>query len=299
MISEGTPVLSTIVVCRNAAATILACLRSVATDDPRCELIVVDSSEDRTPELVRSEFPQTRLVHSTRRLYPGEARNTGAAQARGRIIAFIDADCIASPGWTDAVIAAHELHPNVPIIGGTVDNATPHSIIGTVSYFCEFSQWAPERRERYMDQLPTCCFSIKREALAKLGPFPDGGYCSDTVLQWRVDLPQQILFMVSFGVAHINLTHAASFVAKFTRHGRYFARARVAHFRFSLPRRLLHVVTAPALPWLLFARRFGWLLRKRYDVTRFLVCAPLVLLGLACWSLGEVNGYLEPAKETT
>ena len=51
---------------------------------------------------------------------PGPARNMGTAAAKGDILAFIDADCVAAPGWLAAMEQRFAAAPEVPVLGGDV-----------------------------------------------------------------------------------------------------------------------------------------------------------------------------------
>jgi glycosyltransferase involved in cell wall biosynthesis len=67
------------------------------------ELLLVDNApEPRTGGIV-PPFPRARVLHCPR---PGSyaARNVGAAQAQGALLAFTDADCRPEPGWLSALI---------------------------------------------------------------------------------------------------------------------------------------------------------------------------------------------------
>lgn len=82
------------------------------------EIIVVDNGSRRMPDAVCAAFSGVRLLHETTP-GPGPARNTGAAVATGDVLAFIDADCHADPGWL-AAIEARFASPSTQIIGGDV-----------------------------------------------------------------------------------------------------------------------------------------------------------------------------------
>jgi glycosyltransferase involved in cell wall biosynthesis len=82
------------------------------------EIIVVDNGSTRLPELVCSAWPDVRLV-SEPIPGPGPARNRGIREARGEILAFIDADCRAAPGWLAAIETAFA-DGQTRIIGGDV-----------------------------------------------------------------------------------------------------------------------------------------------------------------------------------
>ena len=82
------------------------------------EIIVVDNGSRRLPEAVCAAWPKVRLL-SEKTPGPGPARNTGAAVAKGDVLAFIDADCHAHPDWLAAIERAFAEH-QTQIIGGDV-----------------------------------------------------------------------------------------------------------------------------------------------------------------------------------
>ena len=92
----------------NAASTIRNTLSSLLEQDLEepYEIIVVDSSSDETPRIIAEEFPSVHLIHKDEQTDPGTARNLGVVQAKGEIIACIDADCIAPPDWLSRMMAA-------------------------------------------------------------------------------------------------------------------------------------------------------------------------------------------------
>ncbi len=99
------PFVSIIVPVYNGAATIVPCVESlVAQEYPsdRLEIIVVDNgSKDQTVKLLQPyiESGQIKLLGETKVLNAYGARNTGATEAKGEILAFTDADCFAQSDW--------------------------------------------------------------------------------------------------------------------------------------------------------------------------------------------------------
>lgn len=97
--------ISVVVPVFNAEKTVAACLESLygQTCKP-LEIIVVDNgSTDGTQAIIgemmhRSMDIPIQCLRETRQ-GPSFARNRGASHARGKIIAFLDADCIADSSW--------------------------------------------------------------------------------------------------------------------------------------------------------------------------------------------------------
>src|SRR5690349_17826685 len=91
---------SVVVPAWNAEATIARTLAALADQDlaaPYEVIVVDDGSDDRTAaEVARSD--SARLIHAEHG-GAAAARNVGAGSARGRILAFTDADCFPSPAW--------------------------------------------------------------------------------------------------------------------------------------------------------------------------------------------------------
>jgi GT2 family glycosyltransferase len=87
--------------------------------DGGVEIIVVDNGSSRFPEEICARFANVQLLFQPVP-GPGPARNMGSAAAKGDILAFIDADCVAAPGWLAAMERRLAGAPEVPILGGDV-----------------------------------------------------------------------------------------------------------------------------------------------------------------------------------
>jgi glycosyltransferase involved in cell wall biosynthesis len=288
------PRVSVIVASFNAADTIERCLSALEgqdCDEP-FEVIVIDSSSDGTAEFIRRRFPSVRLHTFAERKFPGEARNLGAARSEGEILAFTDADCVPDARWVREILDSHS-RPD-PVIGGTIDNANPESYIGWAYFFCELNQWMPGTRAGPMTDIPTGNLSVKRWAFEKYGPFLEGTYSSDTAFNWRIATDgHRPFFVPTIRVAHVNVTDLADYLRRKVFHGRCFAAVRLAERRFSPARRLAYVPLSLALPLLLSYRAIRNVLTRGFYLREFALSFPLVFLGLAAWSWGELLGYLE------
>jgi glycosyltransferase involved in cell wall biosynthesis len=101
--------ITVVIPARDAAAVLPATLAPLAGAD----VVVVDNaSRDDTAGVARAHG--ARVVAEPR---PSRAlaRNAGAAATDAPLLAFLDADCVPSPGWLDALLAA-----SAPLAGGPV-----------------------------------------------------------------------------------------------------------------------------------------------------------------------------------
>jgi len=125
----ATPHFSVIIPTFERAASLRNCLAGVTRlDFPAAdfEVIVVDDGGRIELEPVLAGFQSAMCLRLVRqeRGGPGAARNAGAAVARGRFLAFIDDDCVPTPGWLGTLARALARHPD-DLVGGLVANALP------------------------------------------------------------------------------------------------------------------------------------------------------------------------------
>src|SRR5918997_692418 len=93
-------------------------LRRQRSRTPHELLVVDDGSADATPE-VAERFGVRLIRHGERRSLKA-ARNTGLPEARADLIAFVDDDVFAPPGWLDALVEGAERHPDAEAFGGPI-----------------------------------------------------------------------------------------------------------------------------------------------------------------------------------
>ncbi|MDP3901195.1 MAG: glycosyltransferase [bacterium] len=104
----------------NEEKRIETCLASIMQlpDIAEHEVLVVDNnSQDATAQIVRTKFPEVKLITETEQ---GMciARNKGASEATGDILVFFDADCVIPEWWTERVTRKFEDDPGLLAVSG-------------------------------------------------------------------------------------------------------------------------------------------------------------------------------------
>lgn len=167
------PALSVIIPASNEAAWIGPCLAAVLASDPvpgGAEVIVVaNGCRDRTAGIARAvpvpagwEITVLDLAEGSK---PG-ALNAGEAVARGRVRAWLDADCLVSPGVMAGLVAAL---------------ARPRALYaGATPQIPQAKSWITRAYARFWQQLPFAqstapgygLYATNPEGRARWGEFP-------------------------------------------------------------------------------------------------------------------------------
>lgn len=150
------------------------CLGSLlAQQQPKqpVEIIVVDNGSRQMPTAICSAFPGVTLLYE-QTPGPGPARNCGTSRARGHILAFIDADCIAHPGWLSEIEARFSEREDIGILGGDVRIACADSRRPTLleAYESVFAY----RMEEYIAKqgfTGTGNLAVRQSVMSAVGPF--------------------------------------------------------------------------------------------------------------------------------
>jgi hypothetical protein len=116
--------ISLVLITRNRARLLERCLDSICAQSRRPdELVVLDNgSTDNTAEVVRNFQPAFPVRYFFEpRPGVGVARAAGCRAATGDVLAFLDDDAIAEPGWLAALEESFYFDPRVGVVGGRID----------------------------------------------------------------------------------------------------------------------------------------------------------------------------------
>jgi GT2 family glycosyltransferase len=184
---ESTPLASVIVVCFNSQDTLGRCLEHLfAQDHPNYEVIVVDDgSSDATAAVAEAAASEglLKLVRGRRNRGCPAARNLGLREARGDIVAFIDADGFAAPDWLSRLTARVDADPSIGGAASTVFFDENPLVLNGAGGIVNRQGWAADlsMNRSYEDaQIAQealypmgCGMAVRRQALARVGPFDD------------------------------------------------------------------------------------------------------------------------------
>jgi glycosyltransferase involved in cell wall biosynthesis len=223
------PLVSVIVPTRDRAAALDACLGALAEQrlaDAAFEVVVVDDGGGVGVDDVVARHATSLAVdvHRQAQAGPAAARNAGARQARGRMLAFTDDDCLPAPGWLSALVAALVRTPDALVAGKTV-NALERNPYAEASQLLLAFLYAEGLRTS--GQLPFATsnnIAVERERFAALGGFDEGfsraaGEDRDLCDRWR-SAGGRVVYEPAARVRHAHQLGAGRFVRQHFAYGR-------------------------------------------------------------------------------
>jgi GT2 family glycosyltransferase len=139
-------------------------------------VLVIDHNESLTARCQRA-WPAISVVPNQHERGLSGARNTGVESSCGDIVAFLDDDAAAHPGWLAALVAAFA-DETVGLVGGTIE---PDWALGQPAWFPNEFRWVVGCSYRGM---PTeaadirnpigASMAVRRRTLDDVGLFTDG-----------------------------------------------------------------------------------------------------------------------------
>lgn len=220
--SISLPDVSIVIPVMNRADELRRCLTSLMLlnyPHDKLQIIVVDDgSNDNSPDVAR-EFGALLVSSGGVGRGPAAARNVGASVADGEILAFIDSDCSASPGWLSQLVPAF-IDPAMAAVGGAVDGMCTESIVDR--YEAVMSSLSISSRERVGNigtdtfYLPSCNLLVRRSAFTCVGGFDDSMHVGEDVdLTWRLrDRCWSISYLPLGNILHEHRSSIKSFMSR-------------------------------------------------------------------------------------
>ncbi|MGD0176613.1 MAG: glycosyltransferase [Candidatus Bathyarchaeia archaeon] len=278
------------------------------------EVIVIDGgSVDETLEIVK-KYP-AKVLHDS----PGRNPcNLGIEAAQGRIVAFLDDDCVAPAGWVNDIFLSFK-NDEVAAVGGP-ELAPPRS-----EYWPRCFDAVRQLEKKFLlrwgpvEQLCTCNIAYKKDVLSRVGGFADWLFAGEeTELNWRLFRGGwRLLFNPELGVYHNRRTSLRRYLAQQINTGLGAGRMLRMHPSFFKPSHLGLIAllgTFAITAWLLIARRFdtveqltiflsvvvtltsmyGGFIAKEAKLIPGIILASILLAAARC--IGFIGGLAMPLK---
>ncbi|MGQ0640603.1 MAG: glycosyltransferase family 2 protein [Gemmatimonadaceae bacterium] len=256
---------------------------------PRIELVIVASSVAtlRPDARLLAAFPRHRIVEVGDFGPLGTANAAGVRAASAPVVVLAEDHCFPDPEWAAHLIRAHQAP--WAAIGPAVRNANPATLVSWADLFIGYGPWLEPVDDRDVDFLPGHNSSYKRELLLGFGDRLDALLNVETVLHWELRAKgHRLRLEPAARVAHTNFSLWSSWLPVSLLNGRAFAAER--RKRMGLATRVAYVVGAPLIP-LVRAARTASSARTLALRRQFLLCLPVMLVGLAADALGQMLGY--------
>ncbi len=278
--------LSIIIVSWNVYDLVAACLNSLPLDDPRVEVIVVDSaSHDGTPDRVAAEFPSVKLVARPDNVGYSKGNNLGFAEASGTYWFVLNPDTVVEPGALDTLLAYLDAHPEAGCVGPslTYGDGTPQSSrrrFPTLKSAIFESTWLYKYAPRSLleayygedwpagqivavDWLVGAALMLRAEAVRKVGGFDEGYF----MYSEELDLCRR-LKAGGWQIVHVPDAHVTHYEGRSSGQVRLathlrFNRSKIRYFRKhhgALQAAILHGFMRANFAWQTLIESGKWLL---------------------------------------
>ncbi len=289
------PAVSVIIPCYGHAELLPRLLEALEAQETSLdfEVLVVESGGDEAARRVGGRFPRVKVLSQERRLFPGAARNRGAAAARGEVLAFVDADAVPEAAWLETLHGRLRSSERIAMVSGWVGLPPGTGAAGQVLHWIEFSSFLPGLASGERDALSSCNLLVRKADLLACGGFDEGLEMAEDLMLCRKIGRRgggRLYFEGSTGVWHSNDATWDGACAHLRRLGFWSGRFRTLE---EVPGSWLRHFPALslALPLWRLPRIMGRLLLINNMVwLRALARLPRLAAGLAVWAGGFHRG---------
>jgi GT2 family glycosyltransferase len=201
--TRESPLVSIIIPNWNGVHHLTACLESLRrqTYAPLETLVVDNGSSDGSTALVKSHFPEVRVVSLAENRGFAGACNVGMRASQGKILVLLNNDTEADANWISEVMSAFGRHPKAGIIASRMLLFDQRDTFHTAGDFYRLDGvpgnrgvWQRDEgqydREEEVFSANGGSAAYRRETLAQVGMLDEDFFysCEDIDLAWRAQL---------------------------------------------------------------------------------------------------------------
>lgn len=189
------PDLSILIVSWNTRLLLDQCLAAIYAHPPArsFEVLVVDNcSQDGSAEMVKTEYPQVRLIENSANVGFGSANNQAIHASSGRHVLLLNSDTQVLPGALETLAGYLDATPEAGAAGARLLNGDgslqeschPSPTLGSELWrmfhldrlrpvaVYSMERW-DTRQTRYVDVLKGACILLRREVIDQVGVFDE------------------------------------------------------------------------------------------------------------------------------
>jgi len=224
------PELSVILVSFNDWIHLEKCLESLRTINPEndLEIVIVDNnSSDGSPDLVKTKFPEVKLICNSENLGFSKANNLGIRASAGEFVLFLNNDTIANAQALTVLLDEMKRNPSIGAVGPALlsgQDTYQVSFGKRIDFFSEFIQKGflnlyyakklkSDHKDRDVGWLSAACLLVRRKALEEAGCFDENYflYFEDIDLCYKIRQEDWILrFCPQAQIIHIGGTSTSA-----------------------------------------------------------------------------------------
>lgn len=189
--------LSIIIISWNTVKLLRECLKSLTISS---EIIVVDNgSSDRSPEMVKKEFPEVKLIENKENLGFAKGNNIGLKEAKGEYVMLLNSDTLIKVNAIQKMLTFLDDRQEISIVGPRLLNSdeTPQPSCGrfpllpvvAVMLFKEhfggsdFVRWSPPQSQQ-VDWLMGSAIMARKEVFQKVGGLDESLFMYMEEVEW-------------------------------------------------------------------------------------------------------------------
>lgn len=281
---------SVIIASVNGLPSIAECL--TALDKSRngfdVEIVVVDSTDERTADYIENSFPHVKLIKLPERRGIPEMRLIGMKEAAGDYFIVTEDHCIAPENWFAEISRAHEA--GYAVVGGAVDNGATERLTDWAVFLCEYSGFMSPIPAGEAEYVAGNNVSYGRIAIEQINESIKKDFWEYFL---QIEMRRKNIKFLS--VPSITISHKKEFgffyfLSQRFHYSRSFAAMR--RKKSSLLQQLIYLAYTPLSPFHLTWRIIKNVRQKRRHQRELILSFPLLAIFMCSYAAGEFVGQI-------